>query len=219
MGNHRMFSNTLTDSDSFLEMPLSTQALYFHLGMKTDDEGFVGNPKKTIRSVNCTEDDFQPLVTKGYVICFESGVVVITHWHIHNKIRKDRFKDTIYQDEKKHLTLSESGVYSLKAEYVNQVSTSCQPSVNQTETQGKQNNQSKKEKEDNFSTLITCGRHKNVLLSSSLYHKIKETIPPDSFQKVIDRLSDRLKDDPNISKDRQLELLYNWAKMESLNSE
>ena len=90
MGNHRMFSNTIVDSDRFLDMPLTTQALYFHLGMKADDEGFVGNPKKIVRSVNCTEDDLKLLIAKEFVIAFASGVIVITHWNIHNHIRKDR---------------------------------------------------------------------------------------------------------------------------------
>ena len=72
MGNHRMFANTIIDSDLFLEMPLSTQALYFHLGMRADDEGFINNPKKIIRSVSCTEDDLKLLVAKGFIISFDS---------------------------------------------------------------------------------------------------------------------------------------------------
>ena len=77
MGNHRMFSNAIIDSDKFLDMPLTTQALYFHLGMKADDDGFVGNPKKVTRSVNCTEDDLKILIAKGFLISFESLLLFI----------------------------------------------------------------------------------------------------------------------------------------------
>ena len=78
-----MFSNAVIDNDVFLDMPLSTQALYLHLGMKADDDGFVGSPKKIVRSVNCTEDDFKLLVSKGFVLCFESGVFL---WEIAEKL-------------------------------------------------------------------------------------------------------------------------------------
>ena len=137
MGNHRMFSNTIVDSDKFLDMPLTTQALYFHLGMKADDDGFVGNPKKVTRSVSCTEDDLKLLIAKGFVIAFESGVIVITHWHIHNTIRKDRKKDTIFLDEKRQLLLSDSKVYTNRSENDNQLTTICQPSDNQLSAQDK----------------------------------------------------------------------------------
>ena len=135
MGNHRMFSNSIIDSDNFLDMPLTTQALYFHLGMKADDDGFVGNPKKVTRSVNCTEDDLKILIAKGFLIAFESGVIVITHWHIHNSIRKDRKKDTIFLDEKKQLFLSESMVYIDSTNENNCLATIRQPTVNQLSAQ------------------------------------------------------------------------------------
>ncbi|WP_405345637.1 phage replication initiation protein [Ruminococcus sp.] len=137
MGNHRMFSNAIIDSDKFLDMPLTTQALYFHLGMKADDDGFVGNPKKVTRSVNCTEDDLKILIAKGFLISFESGVIVITHWHIHNSIRKDRKKDTIFLDEKKQLFLSESMVYIDSTNENNCLTTIRQPTVNQLTAQEK----------------------------------------------------------------------------------
>ena len=114
MGNHRMFSNLIVDSDKFLDMPLSTQALYFHLGMRADDDGFVGNPKKIVRSVNCTEDDLKLLIAKNFVIAFESGIIVITHWDIHNHIQPSKKRDTLYRDEKARLELDANKVYILK---------------------------------------------------------------------------------------------------------
>lgn len=113
MADRRMFSKTIIDSDDFLNMPLSTQCLYFHLAMRADDEGFLNNPKKIQRMISATEDDFRVLIGKRYVIPFESGIVVIRHWKIHNYIRSDRFKNTIYQDEAEQLTTDRSGAYVL----------------------------------------------------------------------------------------------------------
>ncbi len=84
MANRRMFSLDVVDTDKFLEMPLSTQALYFHFGMRADDDGFVSSPKRIIKSLCCNEDDLKLLIAKGYLIPFESGVVVISDWNINN---------------------------------------------------------------------------------------------------------------------------------------
>ena len=133
MGNHRMFSNTITDSDLFLEMSLSAQALYFHLGLHADDEGFVSSPKRIVRATGCNEDDLKLLIAKGFVICFDSRIIVITHWNLHNSIRKDRKKDTFFKTEKALLTLN-NGVYS---EVDNQLTTTCQPTDNRMSAQDK----------------------------------------------------------------------------------
>ncbi|MDD6633898.1 MAG: replisome organizer [Ruminococcus sp.] len=133
MGNHRMFTNTITDSDLFLEMSLSAQALYFHLGLHADDEGFVSSPKRIVRATGCNEDDLKLLIAKGFVICFDSGIIVITHWNLHNNIRKDRKKETFFKNEKALLLLN-NGVYS---EVDNQMTTKCHPSVNQMSAQVK----------------------------------------------------------------------------------
>jgi hypothetical protein len=110
MAQRRMFSKNITESDSFLDMPLSTQALYFHLGMEADDDGFV-TPNRVLRMISSTTDDLKLLVTKQYVIPFECGVVVISHWNEHNYIQKDRYKATIYLEEKNKL-LNINNVYS-----------------------------------------------------------------------------------------------------------
>ena len=112
MAERRMFAKTIIDSDAFLDMPLSTQALYFHLCMRADDDGFINNPKKIQRMVGCGEDDMKLLLLKSFVIPFESGVCVIRHWRLHNYIRNDRYKPTVYQAEKDTLGLQENGVYS-----------------------------------------------------------------------------------------------------------
>lgn len=111
MANKRMFAKTIIDSDAFLDMPLSTQSLYFHLSMRADDDGFVNNPKKISRMIGCGEDDLKLLIGKRFLLYFDSGVVVIKHWLIHNTLRKDRHTPTNYQDELKQLTQKENGSY------------------------------------------------------------------------------------------------------------
>ena len=103
MAQRRMVSLKVTDTDLFLDMPLSTQALYFHLITRADDDGFFANPKKIMRMISCTEDDLKILMSKEFVIPFESGVCVIKHWKIHNLIRSDRYNETIYKVEKASL--------------------------------------------------------------------------------------------------------------------
>lgn len=103
-GNHmariRMISLDVVDTDKFLEMPVTTRCCYFELLARADDDGFIGNPKKLLRMLNLSEDDLRLLCVKGFVIPFESGVVVITHWKMQNSIRSDRYKPTVYRDEK-----------------------------------------------------------------------------------------------------------------------
>lgn len=118
MANKRMFSMTIIDSDAFLEMPLSTQALYFHLCMRADDDGFVNNAKRIQRMVNCSEDDLKVLIAKRFIIPFESGVVVIKHWKIHNYIQSDRYRPTTYTEERAMLGLKENKAYTLDTECI-----------------------------------------------------------------------------------------------------
>ena len=115
MAERRMFAKTIIDSDAFLDMPLTTQALYFHLSMRADDEGFINNPKKIQRMIGATEDDLKLLIAKNFIIPFESGIVVIKHWRIHNYIRGDRLKSTMYAEERDRLEVKENGAYTLEA--------------------------------------------------------------------------------------------------------
>lgn len=127
MARRRMFSLDVVDTDKFLDMPSSTQALYFHLGMRADDDGFVSSPKRITKTVNCSEDDLKLLIAKRYLIPFESGVVVISDWKINNWIRADRKQSTRYKYEKSLLDTN-NYIYALTTEKqpsVNQVSTKC----------------------------------------------------------------------------------------------
>src|SRR3990167_1859849 len=111
MAQRRLFSQMIVSSDAFLEMPTSSRELYFQLGMYADDDGFV-NPKRIMKMVGASDDDLKVLLTKRFVLAFESGVIVIKHWLIHNSIRKDRYHTTQYLDEKKLLFLKENGSYT-----------------------------------------------------------------------------------------------------------
>lgn len=112
MAERRMFAKTIIDSDAFLDMPLSAQALYFHLAMRADDDGFVNNPKKIQRIVGASDDDCRLLIMKRFILTFESRVIVIKHWRIHNYIQKDRYKETVYTREKSMLFLSKNNAYT-----------------------------------------------------------------------------------------------------------
>ena len=133
MAERRMFSLSVVDSDAFLDMPLSSQALYFHLSMRADDDGFVNNPKKIQRTIGASDGDAEMLVVRKFIMPFETGVVVIRHWRINNLLRRDRYRETVYQDEKKKLSVDDVGVYSYKAG--NQLATNGQPNGNQLATQ------------------------------------------------------------------------------------
>lgn len=113
MAEKRMFSTRITGSDAFLDMPLSSRCLYFHLGMEADDDGFLNNAKTIQRMIGASEDDLKLLISKSFVIMFGSGVMVIKHWNINNYIRNDRKKSTNYTEELACLELKENGSYTL----------------------------------------------------------------------------------------------------------
>ena len=131
MAERRMFAKTIIDSDAFLDMPVTARLLYYDLGMRADDDGFVNSPKKTMRITGASSDDMNILIMRKFIIPFDSGVVVIKHWRIHNYIRKDTYVETKYKDEKEKLMLDENNAYTAKKmqllqlcdEYVDEPST------------------------------------------------------------------------------------------------
>lgn len=112
MAQRRMFSMKIVDSDAFLEMPVTAQNLYFHLSMRADDDGFNDSPKKVMRVIGAKEDDLKILLAKRFIIGFESGIVVIKHWKIHNYIAPDRYHPTHYQEELSALEIKDNGSYT-----------------------------------------------------------------------------------------------------------
>ena len=180
-----MFSKTIIDSDTFLDMPLSAQALYFHLSMRADDDGFINNPKKIQRMIGASDDDCKLLIMKQLIIAFDSGVIVIKHWRLHNYIQKDRYKPTLYQNEKSTLELDESKVY-----------TKCIQDVSKLDTQvrlGKVRLGKVKESEEKPHTQKKAyGEFKNVLLSEDEYNLLIELFGnPEQLIKRLDEYKEQ----------------------------
>ena len=191
MAERRMFAKTIVTSDAFLDMPLSTRCLYFTLAMFADDEGFVNNPKSIMRQVGASLDDMNILIAKRFILTFESGVIVIKHWKIHNYIAKDRYKETKYLEERSMLSVDSNGAY-----------TECIQDVYKLETQdrlGKDSLVKDSVGEDSLDdapptpspkpTRHKYGMYKNVLLSDEDYQKLQEEFPHD-YSERIDRLSE-----------------------------
>ena len=180
MADKRMFSLKIVDSDLFLDMPLSSQCLYFHLSMRADDDGFVNNPKKIIKIIGANEDDLKILIAKGFVIVFDQGIIVITHWKINNFIRKDRYKPTMYIEQKQQLYQTENGAYiseeKVGCHLVNQRLSSGQPSIDKGRLDKVSIDKGREGEIDKKSTPIFYGEFKNVRLSKEEYKNLKEKL-------------------------------------------
>jgi len=121
MANKRMFSLSVVDTDYFLEMPISSRLLYYELGMRADDDGFVDNWKRILMFTGLKEDDLKVLISKQFILPFESGIIVIRHWRLNNYLQKDRIKPTIYQEEKKKLCVDNNNVYKMDTECIHSI--------------------------------------------------------------------------------------------------
>lgn len=222
MAERRMFAKTIIDSDAFLDMPLSSQSLYFHLSLRADDEGFINNPKKIQRMIGSSDDDLRLLMAKKFILAFESGVIVIKHWKIHNYIRNDRFKPTLYQEEKALLSEKENKSYSLDDSGI--------PNDNQTvyqmDTQvrlGKVRlGKDRKEIRDvtpSKKSKATPARHKygeykNVLLSDQDLEKLKVEFPSD-WETRIEKVSEYCATSGKTYKN-YLAVIRKWAKKDNM---
>jgi len=122
VAERRMFTKRITESDAFLDMPSSTQMLYFHFSMNADDDGFVNNPKKIQKMCGASDDDFKLLIAKSFIILFDSGIIVIKHWKMHNYIQADRYRPTDYAEEKSMLGIKSNKAYTLD---VSKMDTEC----------------------------------------------------------------------------------------------
>jgi hypothetical protein len=212
VAERRMFAKTIIDSDAFLDMPLSSQALYFHLSMRADDDGFINNPKKIQRMVGSSEDDLKLLIAKRFIIAFESGVIVIKHWKIHNYIQKDRYKPTLYQEEKSILTNKNNNSYTVETE--------CIHDGYSLETQvrlGKDRLELGKDRKDITPSQPKAtparhkyGEYKNVLLSDEQLEKLKKEFPAD-WEARIERVSSYCESTGKSYKN-YFATIKNWAK-------
>ena len=198
MAQRRMFSRKITESDQFLDMPMSAQSLYFHINMQADDDGFVGNVKTIKRMIGASDDDLKLLIAKQFLIPFETGIVVIRDWKIHNYIQKDRYTETFYQQEKAQLETVENKQYQ-------KLDTECIQNVSSLDTQvrlGKDRlgkgrleieEELEKDKENNSQQSQKRYADDSQYMKAAVYlfEKIKERLPnkkePD-FQKWADEV-------------------------------
>ena len=209
MAERRMFAKTIIDSDAFLDMPLSTQALYFHLSMRADDDGFINNPKKIQRMIGSSDDDLKVLIAKRYLLPFESGVVVIKHWKIHNYIQKDRYKPTVYTEEKSMLAVKANGVYTDRIQNGYSMDTQVRLGKDRLELD-KDSIESLPPPKATKPVRHKYGEYKNVLLTDEDMEKLKAEFP-DDWEKRIERLSDYIESTGKSYKNH-LATIRNWAK-------
>ena len=190
MADKRMFSKKLVDSDFFLDMPLSSQCLYFHLSMRADDDGFVDNPKRILKLIGSNDDDLKILITKQFIIPFDNGIIVIKHWKVNNYLRSDRYSPTIYSEQKK-LIVEKNGIYYRKNEY---------------EEKKELPNPSNELLENNKKAY---GMFKNVYLSDEEYNLLKTNIPKNILLNLIDRFSSYILS-KNASYDNHHAVIITW---------
>lgn len=162
MANRRMFSLSVVDTDLFLDMPQSSQNLYFHLGMRADDDGFVSNTKKIMKMIGATDDDIKLLIAKQYIIPFDSGIIVIKHWRMNNYLRNDRYKETNYKEEKQKIVVDDNLVYQMDTNGIHRLG---------KDSIGKDIEKEIYKEKDKKS----YGEFNNVLLTDEEYHKLEES--------------------------------------------
>ena len=197
MAERRMFAKTIIDSDFFLDMPLSTQSLYFHLSMRADDDGFVNNPKKIMRMIGASSNEFDILVSKRFLILFDTGVVVIKHWKLHNYIQKDRYKETVYREEKELLLTKDNKTYTLKKDNVYMLDTECE-----------QDGYSGKVREE-----LEIGKSKD---NKEKNNKKENYQPFDTYHPENQKQEDQVKTHTDILRDRIKEIKQHWKSLSVL---
>lgn len=219
-----MFTKKIIDSDAFLDMPLSAQALYFHLNMRADDDGFINNPKKIQRMIGASEDDLKLLIAKRFVLAFENGIIVIKHWRMHNLIRKDRYNPTQYQEQLLLLRQKDNGSYTEILDG-NQMATTWQPNGNQMAPQvrlgkdsiGKDSidkdsmadsDESEKPAKEKIKKN-KYGEYENVLLTDEEFQKLQNEYP--DYLDRIENLSSYMASTGKSYKSHYA-TIKNWAK-------
>lgn len=210
MAERRMFAKTIIDSDAFIDMPTTARLLYYDLSMRADDDGFINSPKKICRMTGASDDDLKILIMKRFIIPFESGVVVIKHWKIHNYIRADRYKETEYREEKAQLRLKENKAYSFVGVQPGI------PTVDQRETQDRLGKESIEieEKADKppKPPRHKYGQYSNVLLTDEDLAKLKTEFS--DWEQRIERLSSYMASTGKSYKNH-LATIRNWARRDA----
>ena len=218
MAEKRMFSLSVVDTDWFLDLPLSSQALYFHLNMRADDDGFVDSPKSIMRKIGANANDYQILVAKRFILEFESGVLVIKHWRMHNTIQRDRYKPTRFQDEYNQIQEKENKIYTEK-ENGNTMETLCIPSnisISKSKTNNKINNNDinivyKKEHIE----LLNYWNEKDII-KHKMTKAISEQIEKSLKENTIDEIKTYIDRYNKVIKDRDYFFSTRWTLIEFL---
>lgn len=179
MAKKRMFSIDIVGSDAFLDLPYSAQCLYFQLGMRADDDGFVGNPKTIQRIAGTKASDLELLVKKRFLLQFPSGVVVIKHWKINNQIQKDRYTPTVYTEEYQRLYIKDNKAYT-------ESDKGCIHSVSEMDTQISID-KNRLDKNSRGGEKHAHGFFANVLLTDDELQKLAAEIP--NYEEYIEKLS------------------------------
>ena len=179
MAKKRMFNVDIVGSDAFLDLPHTAQALYFQLGMRADDDGFVGNPKTIQRIAGTKASDLELLVKKRFLLQFPSGVVVIKHWKINNQIQKDRYTPTVYTEEYQSLYIKDNKAYT-------EMDKGCIQSVSEMDTQISID-KNRLDKNSRGGEKHAHGFFANVLLTDDELQKLAAEIP--NYEEYIEKLS------------------------------
>ncbi len=187
MAERRMFAKSIIDSDLFLDMPHTTQNLYFHLAMRADDDGFINNPKSIMRNVRCNDDDLRLLITKQLIIPFDSGVVVIKHWKVHNYIQRDRYKPTIFREEKSKLKLEKTNVYTECIQDVYKMDTQVRLGkvrLGKVRLEGEIDSSARRQKQE----FKTYGKYNNVSLTDEQHADLVKTYGQQKINQYIKKV-------------------------------
>lgn len=194
MAERRMFTKKITDSDAFIEMSSAAQALYFHLNQGADDDGFNNQVQMAMLKAHASTDDLKILMAKNFVIRFESGVIVIKHWRMHNTLRKDRYTPTNYQEEFKLLGIKENGSYSLGCQVVAkrlpQVSIGKESIGKDSLVECSVAEDTATATTDNQLKVVGGSLGKGVVyLTDSQLHDLMDRLGLDAFNRYVDRLA------------------------------
>ena len=211
MAKKRMYSNAVTDSDAFIEMSSAAQALYFHLNQGADDDGFNNQIQLAMLKAHASSDDLKILMAKNFVIRFESGVIVIKHWRLHNTLRKDRYTPTNYQEELSMLGIKENGAYTIGCQMVAERLPDGCPSIDKDRlVEDSVVEGSIEEAAPPKTTRHKYGLYENVFLSDEDYRKLQEEFPHDCTERI-ERLSEYIASTGKKYKNH-LATIRNWAR-------
>lgn len=219
MAERRCFTQKIINSDAFLDMPLSSQALYFHLAMGADDDGFVNNPRRIQRLVGASEDDLKLLIAKRFALACEEGVIVIKHWRMHNTLKKDRLKKPHYPEIAARLYIKENGSYT-----ENPAEGTVSLLEHKTSALEEKNKQLPSAKEEAAEEPIeedtedkTMGKLGGtlgkgvVLISDQQMDALLEKMSIDEFNYYVERLADFILDNPQARIKSHYKTILKWC--------